>query len=98
MPDYSLTEKAKEDLIAIADYGDKHFGVKRSNQYRKELGAHLLDMANHPLHYQEVADIRKGYRRSVYGKFTIYYRIVGDDIEVVRILRGQDPTAALSER
>ena len=95
MPRYTLTESAKEDLIAIADYGDEHFGIERSNRFRMELDSHFMNIADHPLRYQEVTDIREGYRRSVYEKYSIYYRVVGGGIEIVRILRGQDPRTGL---
>jgi toxin ParE1/3/4 len=40
--------------------------------------------------YQTVDDIREGYRRSVCGVDSIYYRIVGDTVEIMCILGQQD--------
>lgn len=37
-----------------------------------------------------VDDIRPGYRRSVCGVDSIYYRVVGDVVEIIRILGQQD--------
>ena len=37
MPDYRLSEAAKEDLIVIAQYGDEHFGIAQSDRYRNKL-------------------------------------------------------------
>jgi toxin ParE1/3/4 len=42
------------------------------------------------LRYQAVDEIRKGYRRSVCGVDSIYYRIKGDDVEIMAIIGQQD--------
>jgi toxin ParE1/3/4 len=43
-----------------------------------------------PSLYQAVDDIRPGYRRSVCGVDSIYYRAVDDIVEIMRILGQQD--------
>ena len=48
MTRYRLNNIAKEDLLAIAHWGDEHHGVERSNQYRDDLKAHFVFLAeNH---------------------------------------------------
>lgn len=96
MLSYRLSEDAKEDLIAIADYGDRTYGIEKSNDYRDKLKSHFRDLASFPLHHQAVSHIRKGYRRSVCGVHTIYYRIDDDHITIIRILGRQDPFRALN--
>lgn len=91
MPEYRLTESAKEDLIAIAHYGDENFGVAQSNRYRDPLKQRFLLLADQPILYPAVEHIRAGYRRSVCGVHSIYYRIIGQDVEIVRILGRQSP-------
>lgn len=46
--------------------------------------------------YQSVDDIRKGYRRSVCGVDSIYYRVVDGTVEIMRILGQQDVDQWLS--
>ena len=91
MARYRLSNIAKEDLISIARWGDEYHGIKRSNQYRDALQAHFSELAANPLLYPAVAHIRPGYRRSVCGVHSIYYRIKGDTVEIMSILRAQDP-------
>jgi len=67
MGEYRLSEKAKDDLIAIAQYGDKHFGVAQSNRYRDQLKQRFSDLAEQPRLYPAVDHIRPGYHRSVCG-------------------------------
>jgi toxin ParE1/3/4 len=90
MPDYRLAEAAKEDLIAIAQYGDEHFGVAQSDRYRDQLERRFSTLAENPLLYPAVEHIRAGYRRSVCGVHSIYYRIEGEGVEIVRVLGRQD--------
>ena len=46
---YCLNNIAKEDLLAIARWGDEHHGVERSNQYRDDLKAHFVFLTENPL-------------------------------------------------
>lgn len=91
MARYCLNNIAKEDLLAIARWGDEHHGVERSNQYRDDLKAHFVFLAENPLLYPAVEHIRSGYRRSVCGVHSVYYRINGDIVEIMSILRAQNP-------
>ena len=45
--------------------------------------------------YQAVDDIREGYRRSVCGVDSIYFRIFDGTVEVMRILGQQDVEQSL---
>lgn len=94
---YRLSKIAENDLLAIADYGDEHYGVKRSNQYRDELKAHFEMLAAQPHLFQSVEHIRKNYRRSVCGAHAIYYRITDDGVEIMALIRGQNPQTHLPD-
>ena len=95
MADYRLSEEAREDLIVIALHGDEHFGVEQSNKYRDQLKNRFSVLADTPLLYPAVDHIRDGYRRSVCGAHSIYYRIDGQSVEIMRVLGRQD-TSKLS--
>ena len=97
MPDYRLSGAAAEDLKGIAQYGDEHFGVAQSNRYRDRLKQRFSALAAHPMHSPAVEHIHTGYRRSVCGAHAIYYRIDPGEIVIVRILRSQNPRAALEK-
>lgn len=90
MPDYRLSEPAEQDLLAIARYGDENYGVEQSNLYRDRLKQRFLILAKEPMLYPAVDHIHAGYRRSVCGKHSIYYRIKDNVVEVMRILGRQD--------
>lgn len=90
MPDYYLTERAAEDLFEIACYGIDAFGLDHAMQYRDSLKARFAQLALYPQRYPRVDHIRPGYRRSVVGVHSIYFRQVGSEVEIVRILGRQD--------
>lgn len=90
MSEFRLSEAAKEDLLGIALYGDEHFGIDQSNRYRDRLKHRFLVLAKQPALYPTVDHIRPGYRRSVCGVHSIYYRIEDRGIEIIRVLGRQD--------
>ena len=94
MPKYRLTRKAENDLLSIASYGIEQFGVERSRQYYNKLKQRFDKLAEQPELYPLVEHIRKGYRRSVCGVHSIYYRIDQESVEIVRVLGRQDSTKA----
>ena len=87
---YRLAKRAEDDLIAIAQYGDEHFGVAQSNRYRNKLKQRIAVLAEQPRLYPAVEHIRPGYHRSVCGAHPIYYRVEADGVEIIRILKHQD--------
>jgi len=85
-----LAPAAEQDLINIALYGMEQFGIEQSEQYRDQLKQRFLELAETPLMYPAVDDLREGYRRSVCGVHSIYYRIHADYIDVVRVIGRQN--------
>ncbi len=94
MKKYIVTQAAKRDLMAIAQYGDENYGFEKSDQYRDKLEQKFVSMAEQPYLYPAVDHIHDGYRRSVCGVHSIYYKIEGQGIAIIRILNRQDPDKA----
>ena len=90
MASYRLREKADEDLGRLYEYGVIHYGQDRADRYYDGLIERFEQLAENPRLYPAVDHIRPGYRRSVYGCHSIYYRIDQDEIVIVRILGQQD--------
>ena len=94
MPKYRLTQQAEHDLLNIALYGMEQFGVEQARRYYNKLKERFDELAEQPELYPLVEHIRKGYRRSVCGVHSIYYRTDHDGVEIVRVLGRQDSTRA----
>lgn len=86
MLNYKLAPEAEADLERIFDFGIDTFGLQQAIKYIGKLKGRFDEIANNPLVFPEVGHIRKGYRRSVCGVHSIYYRINPDVIEIMRLL------------
>ena len=91
MASYRLSGRADEDLRRLYEYGILQYGLERADRYYNGLIERLEELAEDPHLWQAVDHIRPGYRRSVYGRHSIYYRIDPNEIVIVRILGRQDP-------
>jgi len=92
---YKLSNDAEADLIRIHQRGVREFGEAQADQYFQEFFRRFEELACNPLLYPAVDNIRTGYRRSVCGVDSIYYRISGEDVEIMRILGRQDLKGSL---
>ena len=92
-----LAPAAEQDLINIALYGMERFGIDQSERYRDQLKRRFLELTEAPLMYPAVDDIREGYRRSVCGVHSIYYRLHTDYVEIMRVLGRQSATSEIAE-
>ena len=92
MADYILSERAKNQLKDIYKQGYIDFGEAQAEKYYMALHKRFEEIAEQPLLYPAINDIREGYRRSVCGKHSIFYCIADTRIEIVAILKRQNVT------
>jgi toxin ParE1/3/4 len=90
MSKYRLTDEAKEDLRRIYEYGYEEFGEEQADEYFYSFFEAFLKIAESPLIYQSVDNIRSDYRRCPHRSDVIYYRINKSTIEIMAIIGGQD--------
>ena len=97
MARYRLSKRADEDFESIYIYGALTFGLEQAEAYAAGMQARFVQLSNHPRLYPAIDHVRPGYRLSVYGSHAVYYCIDDEGVLIVRILRGQDVGAALTE-
>jgi toxin ParE1/3/4 len=90
MASYRISEDAKTDLGRIYRHGVLEYGEAEADRYFDAFFKRFEQLAAQPFLYPAVDEIRLGYRRSVCGVDSIYYRVVGDVVEIMRILSRQD--------
>ena len=95
MAPYKLSNAAKIDLARIYWHGVERFGELQADHYYEILAQRFIEIAESPYKYPLVDHIRAGYRRSVCGVDSIYYRINNGVVEVMRILGRQEVTEKL---
>jgi toxin ParE1/3/4 len=77
--------------------GFNEFGEVQADAYIDKLFAQFDEIALHPYAFQSVDALRVGYRRCVCGVDSIYYRIVDEQVDIMRILGRQDALSYLDE-
>ena len=87
---YRLSNDAKMDLARLYWRGVEEFGENQAERYYEALFQRFDEIAEAPYQYQGVDHIREGYRRSVCGVDSIYYRLSGEEVEIMRVLGRQD--------
>ena len=92
MASYRLTLAAEADLIRIHNTGLRKFGEVQADKYFAALVKRFDEIVEQPYLYQSVDNIRDGYRRSVCGADSIYYRVDGNGVEIMAII-GQQGTS-----
>ncbi|MDH3693816.1 MAG: type II toxin-antitoxin system RelE/ParE family toxin [Gammaproteobacteria bacterium] len=90
MGSYRLTENAKADLKRIYIRGYREFGEAQADKYYNAFFDRFNQLVEQPLLYPAVEEIRAGYRRSVSGVDSIYYRFDGETVEIIAIIGQQD--------
>lgn len=68
MASYKLSPQAEDDLYLIWLYGLNNWGMEAADQYISNIFHSFDQIANSPLQYPLVDEIRPGYRRCVTGK------------------------------
>lgn len=90
MASYYLSLEAETEIHELVLYGIGRFGIEQAEKYHAKLKQHFKILAENPLHYPSVDYIRSGYRRSVCGVHSIYYRVNEDSIEIMNVIGRQD--------
>ena len=87
---YRLNDAAKRDVARIYWRGVEAFGEEQAVRYFKTLMARFDVIEQSPYRFPAVDHVQKGYRRSVCGVDSIYYRLNGRTVEIMRVLGRQD--------
>lgn len=90
MFNYDLSEKAKEDLLRIYEFGIAKFGISQADTYFDMMHACFDKIASNPYLFPSVPNIKEDYRKCVCGVDTIYYIVKANKIEINAIIGRQD--------
>lgn len=89
---------AEADLEAIWLYTAEHWSAEQADRYVLQIHGCGLELAAGRRKGRSLASIRPGYFKANVGSHLVVYRIVGDAVDVVRILhRRMDIEARLDE-
>lgn len=81
-----LSPKAKTDLSHIWDYTLAEWGIDQAEKYVRELWEVIQSKALDSSLSTNISDVRKGYRKILSGSHVIFFKLIADGIDVIRIL------------
>jgi toxin ParE1/3/4 len=94
MPEVTLSNQARQDLIAIWEYiAENNFAA--ADRVLDTLDERMQLLADHPLLGPARPDIARDLRYLVSENYLILYRVLPDVVEIVRVLHGARNLQAL---
>ena len=87
MADFVLSERAKSDLVVIANYTEEKWSEAQAERYIRMLLAECGELANKPLVGRSYDPVRPGLRGAACGRHVIFYRVLSrSKVRIVRVL------------
>jgi toxin ParE1/3/4 len=83
---YYLTDEAHADLVDIADHTFERWGEQQEEKYIGELYRRFAEVAANINLGRACDELRNGLRRIGQGSHVVYFRTVGEEVEIVRVL------------
>jgi toxin ParE1/3/4 len=83
---YVLRPRAERDIEEIWDYSAETWGIGQAEIYIRKIQQSLTLLADDPRLGRPCEDIRAGYRKFRSGSHFVFYRLIKDGIDVVRVL------------
>lgn len=82
--------EADRDLERLYRDGCQQWGETQADRYYDALLNHFTVLTENPLLFRAVDEVREGYRRSVCGKHSVFYKVSGDIVEIMAIVKREN--------
>jgi len=86
---YVLSKIAAADVSSIYDYTSSEHGSAQAAKYLEGLEQTLISLSERPGLGRARTEIRKDLHSFLYEKHTIFYRIMPEQIRIIRILHAR---------
>ena len=83
---YLLSPRAAADVEEIWDYTEHRWDADQAERYSRVLQQGIEQIAQDPRRGRRCDQVRPGYRKYSVGSHVIFYRILDEKVEIVRIL------------
>jgi toxin ParE1/3/4 len=83
---YVLSPRARADIEDIWSYTAEKWGDAQAESYIRSLKHGIETIARDPNRGRPCDDLRPGYRKFAVGSHILFFRLMGEDIDVVRVL------------
>jgi toxin ParE1/3/4 len=92
---FRLTEPAIQDIEQIADYIARQSGLDRADRFLNKLDAKFAKIAQFPNLGRQRDEILPGLRSLPMDNYLILYMVMGEDVEIFRVVSGYRNLSAL---
>ncbi|HEY9853300.1 MAG TPA: type II toxin-antitoxin system RelE/ParE family toxin [Leptolyngbyaceae cyanobacterium] len=92
---FRLTQPAIQDIEQIADYIASKSGIDRADRFLDEIDAKFAKIAQFQNLGRQRDEILPGLRSLPMDKYLILYMIIGQDVEIFRVVSGYRDLSAL---
>jgi toxin ParE1/3/4 len=86
MSSYVLSPLARKDLRQIWGYTAERWGIEQADRYIRGLHRAIEIVADDPDRGRRCYNIRAGYRKYSAAAHVVFFRVLADGIEVMRVL------------
>lgn len=86
---FLLRKQAENDLADIWRFTERRWNVEQADRYFRRIIDALTQLAGRPDLGRRCDEIRDGYRRYNVGSHVIFFRMDGENVDVVRILHAR---------
>lgn len=94
MPGYSLSVPADDDLTEIFNY-IAAYNSDAAKRIIEQITDRFAFLSSNPGAGHRCEDLQPEMRRSVVGKYVVYYKLVDGDVLVLRVLHGRRDAGAV---
>jgi len=92
---FCLTEPAIQDIEQIADYIARQSGLDQADRFLNKLDARFVKIAQFPNLGRQRDEILPGLRSLPMDNYLILYMVMGQDVEIFRVVSGYRDLSAL---
>jgi toxin ParE1/3/4 len=92
---FRLTEPAIQDIEQIADYIARQSGLDQADRFLNKLDAKFVKIAQFPNLGRQRDEILPGLRSLPMDNYLILYMVMGQDVEIFRVVSGYRDLSAL---
>lgn len=80
------SEHAESDLLEVWLYTAEEWNLTQADSYIDQIHEGLSKLIKHPEMGKDRSDLRKSYRSLIVNHHIAFYRLVDDEIQIMRVL------------
>ncbi len=97
MTHYIINARATQDLSEISEYLAE-ISLERSDRFLQDFDRKCLQIVNFPLSGKSYGEIHPDLRGMVFQGYLIFYRVLENEVEIMRVIAGRRDLRSLFDR